>query len=465
MYFCRPRRRPHRGVQAGLGRRSATRSWSSAATGCGTATCTPTTSAPRSRSRSTSAGARTRSASPTCSRRSPRSTPSARPSRTADASQIRHGGRRRRRRGRPPAGHVRRRRGVQRRRAWPSCSPSSACRASSPAARPSTRRPPSCSTRCEHVNADAGRHPARTTRTSSRSPSRSMRSPTRPSSSCRPARCPRRFAALVVYDPEASADANATQMTEAAEAVATGEVTQAVRDTTSEAGPIADGRLDRHRPRRRHRRRRPPLVEGVRRRCSTTSSTPSREIVTIIRGSTPTPTTTTAIAWLARRRTRPTCRSRCTAAASRCTRTCSGWSDAQIDRAGDHAARPRRDRRRACCKGVGEREARRRSRRSASRPCSTCSRPIPRRWVDRTNEARIADLVPGEEALVLVTVRSVTQADRPATGARWSRPASATDRAGCRSSSSTSRGASGSSARGCRSRCSARPTRTAAGCR
>ena len=33
----------------------------------------------------------------------------------------------------------------------------------------------------------------------------------------------------------------------------------------------------------------------------------------------------------------------------------------------------------------------------------------PRRWVDRTNEARIADLVPGEEALVLVTVRRVTK--------------------------------------------------------
>lgn len=33
----------------------------------------------------------------------------------------------------------------------------------------------------------------------------------------------------------------------------------------------------------------------------------------------------------------------------------------------------------------------------------------PRRWVDRTNEARLADLVPGEEALVLVTVRSVTK--------------------------------------------------------
>jgi len=33
----------------------------------------------------------------------------------------------------------------------------------------------------------------------------------------------------------------------------------------------------------------------------------------------------------------------------------------------------------------------------------------PRRWVDRTNEARLADLVPGEEALVLVTVRSVSK--------------------------------------------------------
>jgi ATP-dependent DNA helicase RecG len=33
----------------------------------------------------------------------------------------------------------------------------------------------------------------------------------------------------------------------------------------------------------------------------------------------------------------------------------------------------------------------------------------PRRWVDRSNEARIADLVPGEEALVLVTVRRVTK--------------------------------------------------------
>jgi len=33
----------------------------------------------------------------------------------------------------------------------------------------------------------------------------------------------------------------------------------------------------------------------------------------------------------------------------------------------------------------------------------------PRRWVDRTNECRVSDLVPGQEALVLVTVRSVSK--------------------------------------------------------
>jgi len=33
----------------------------------------------------------------------------------------------------------------------------------------------------------------------------------------------------------------------------------------------------------------------------------------------------------------------------------------------------------------------------------------PRRWIDRTNEARVGDLVPGSEALVLVTVREVVK--------------------------------------------------------
>ncbi|MFM7830084.1 MAG: OB-fold nucleic acid binding domain-containing protein, partial [Actinomycetota bacterium] len=33
----------------------------------------------------------------------------------------------------------------------------------------------------------------------------------------------------------------------------------------------------------------------------------------------------------------------------------------------------------------------------------------PRRWVDRTNEARVSDLVAGQEALVLVEVRKVSK--------------------------------------------------------
>ena len=40
----------------------------------------------------------------------------------------------------------------------------------------------------------------------------------------------------------------------------------------------------------------------------------------------------------------------------------------------------------------------------------------PRRWVDRTNEARVSDLVPGQEALVLVEVRSVNK--RPLKGGK-----------------------------------------------
>jgi uncharacterized protein len=48
-------------------------------------------------------------------------------------------------------------------------------------------------------------------------------------------------AALVVYDPEASAEANATEMEEAAGSVVAGEVTRAVRDTTSDAGEVRQG--------------------------------------------------------------------------------------------------------------------------------------------------------------------------------------------------------------------------------
>ena len=49
------------------------------------------------------------------------------------------------------------------------------------------------------------------------------------------------LAALMAYDPSASADVNLSAMAEAAADVVTGEVTQAVRDTESELGPIAAG--------------------------------------------------------------------------------------------------------------------------------------------------------------------------------------------------------------------------------
>ncbi len=49
------------------------------------------------------------------------------------------------------------------------------------------------------------------------------------------------LAALVFYDPEADAAVNAEAMTDAAEAVATGEITQAVRDTRTDVGPVKNG--------------------------------------------------------------------------------------------------------------------------------------------------------------------------------------------------------------------------------
>jgi dihydroxyacetone kinase-like predicted kinase len=49
------------------------------------------------------------------------------------------------------------------------------------------------------------------------------------------------FAALVVYDPEADGAENRDEMTEAAEAVVAGEVTRAVRASTCDVGPIAEG--------------------------------------------------------------------------------------------------------------------------------------------------------------------------------------------------------------------------------
>jgi len=52
---------------------------------------------------------------------------------------------------------------------------------------------------------------------------------------------PEALAALVVYDPEASAAENAHEMLESAETVATGEITQAVRDSRTDVGEISTG--------------------------------------------------------------------------------------------------------------------------------------------------------------------------------------------------------------------------------
>lgn len=52
---------------------------------------------------------------------------------------------------------------------------------------------------------------------------------------------PEGFAALIDYDPEADVDTNVAAMSEAVEAVVAGEVTRAVRDSTCEVGPIAEG--------------------------------------------------------------------------------------------------------------------------------------------------------------------------------------------------------------------------------
>jgi dihydroxyacetone kinase-like predicted kinase len=49
------------------------------------------------------------------------------------------------------------------------------------------------------------------------------------------------FAALLEYDPEAGADANAAAMADSARRVVAGEVTQAVRDATGPMGPIKTG--------------------------------------------------------------------------------------------------------------------------------------------------------------------------------------------------------------------------------
>lgn len=110
---------------------------------------------------------------------------------------------------------------------------------------------------------------------------------------------PEALAALIVYDPEASAEENAAEMGEAAESVETGEVTQAVRDTNTDAGPVAvgdwiglvrgDGIVSVA-----------DTVEDASTRLLTHLVHPGREILTILEGADATAGATEAIvAWMA----------------------------------------------------------------------------------------------------------------------------------------------------------------------
>jgi hypothetical protein len=110
---------------------------------------------------------------------------------------------------------------------------------------------------------------------------------------------PEALAALVVYDPEASCDENGEEMSAAAGSVSTGEVTRAVRDSTSEIGPIkqgdwiglvrGDGIVSVA-----------PDVVGAATALLDHLVTPGRELVTVISGADASPSATAAIEeWLA----------------------------------------------------------------------------------------------------------------------------------------------------------------------
>jgi uncharacterized protein len=110
---------------------------------------------------------------------------------------------------------------------------------------------------------------------------------------------PEALAALVVYDPEAAADENGREMTAAASSVATGEITRAVRDSSSEVGEVmvgdwiglvrGDGIVSVA----------PHPVEAATKLLEHLVG-PDREIVTVITGSEADPAVTAAIeGWLA----------------------------------------------------------------------------------------------------------------------------------------------------------------------
>jgi DAK2 domain fusion protein YloV len=109
---------------------------------------------------------------------------------------------------------------------------------------------------------------------------------------------PEALAALVVYDPEAPAEVNRQEMVKAIESVATGEVTRAVRDATSPAGPVKEGDWI-GLVRGEGIVAVAPDIAGAATALLEQLLVPSRELVTVIRGAEADPATTAAVVgWL-----------------------------------------------------------------------------------------------------------------------------------------------------------------------
>jgi dihydroxyacetone kinase-like predicted kinase len=109
------------------------------------------------------------------------------------------------------------------------------------------------------------------------------------------------FAALMGYDPEAPADDNAKEMTALSANVLAGEVTRAVRDSISDAGPIREG--DYLGIARDGIKAVEPTVAAAATRLLDLMVTDDHEIVTVIEGEGANPADTRAITeWLGENR-------------------------------------------------------------------------------------------------------------------------------------------------------------------
>ena len=252
-----------------------------------------------------------------------------------------------------------------------------------------------------------GRRAAEQQEHRARSRARSTTSPRSTSSSCRPRALSRRSPRSSATTPTPTSTPMSTAMNDALTRVRTGEVTQAVRDAVAECGPIPTGRLDR-------------VVDddGI---VAATAS-PADAVLTLLGDSSTTTARSSPCSSVATRvrptrsasastsssRTR-TSRSSSTTAASRCTRTSSAWSN---------RARCRRAIRRSPCAISREIAGRAASIGSAPRSRNALAemglhtvldvlQHYPRRFVDRTKRADIAELAVGEEATVFAEVQRV----------------------------------------------------------